>query len=248
MLKRTLALVLAVVLVGTAGCTELKQLREKNAMLESELEQMTLERDELVNTVQTLTAARDDASLKLATAEKETNRMAGLLGALERERDALDRQANELKALLGDIEWLDIDQRPEGNVIVMENAILFAPGQVELTEESTKSLGLVADYLLTHEEIPVRIDGHTDGQPIKRSGWQDNYHLGAMRAHAVMKYLIGRGVPPERMTIVSHGPNEPRLVPDDPLAPMEENRRVEILLVPEGQLRTVRDLLNRLGD
>lgn len=247
MLKRTLALVLAVVLVGTAGCAELKQLREKNAMLESELDSITAERDELYDTVQTLTSARDDAGIKLADARKETDRMAGLLGQLQVEKDKLQRQASELNSLLGNFRGILVEARGDGNVIVMENAILFSPGKSELSKEAEASLNVVADYLGAHATIPVRIDGHTDGQPIKVSGWDDNYHLGAMRANMVRRYLEKHGVSADRMTIVSYGPNVPVVAPPEPAAPMAENRRVEIVLVPEG-LRSITDILKDFGD
>ena len=90
----------------------------------------------------------------------------------------------------------------------------------------------------------IRVDGHSDGEPIKHSQWKDNYHLSAMRAHAVMQYLASQGVPAQNMYIVGFGPNRPLVEPVEPEAPMPKNRRVEILLVPQAQ-RSIEQILEQ---
>ena len=104
---------------------------------------------------------------------------------------------------------------------------------IKVLDKAKKSLDSIAQYLKDQTTQQIRIDGHTDGVPIKFSGWMDNYHLSAMRAHAVMKYLKARGISDERMYIAGFGANRPMVQPKKKTDPVGKNRRVEILLVAE---------------
>jgi chemotaxis protein MotB len=135
------------------------------------------------------------------------------------------------------VSGMSIEERPEGNFIVIENSILFESGEIELSDPARQTLsntvvGYLQDRLREHPEQQIRIDGHTDGEPISASGWKSNYHLAAMRAHSVMAYLASQGIPTSNMYIVGFGPNSPRVEPPEPTAPVAENRRVEILVAP----------------
>ena len=55
----------------------------------------------------------------------------------------------------------------------------------------------------------IRIVGHTDTDPIKKSGHKSNHHLD-FDAYAVMKYLVSRGVPESSIEVCSYGPNDPK--------------------------------------
>ena len=70
----------------------------------------------------------------------------------------------------------------------------------------------------------VQISGHTDSDPIKKSGFSSNYHLGFERAYAVREYLISKGVPEARLGLASYGP-------DHALASKSQCRRVEIVVM-----------------
>jgi chemotaxis protein MotB len=70
----------------------------------------------------------------------------------------------------------------------------------------------------------IRVAGHTDTDPIRKSGYKSNYHLGFERAYAVRDYLIQRGVPERNVYIASHGPNRA-------LGSKQQSRRVEIVVV-----------------
>ena len=242
MLKRAIVVGLAICLAGLAGCAQIKDLERKNANLHAQVQSLQAERDELVAENQALKTDRETLQAALTDARKEARRMSELVGEMKAEQDKLHRQTAELKALLDEFGGIDVEARREGNFIVMQSEILFDSGKVDLNPDAADSLNKVADYLVAHSELPIRIDGHTDGVPIQHSPWKDNYHLAAMRAHAVMRYLMERGVSPERMHIVGFGPNEPRVEPQEPTEPVAANRRVEILLVPEGA-RSIGEIL-----
>jgi chemotaxis protein MotB len=249
MWNRILTLALVVAVFGVTGCAELKELRAENADLKSQLASLQAERDGLVLDKDALIAdlaAMKDLEDQLEAAQDRNLEGRQLESELRAEQQKLEAQARELKQLLRDIGGVGLEERPDGNFIVMDSSILFESGKADLTEEARTSLNKVADYLLSNPGVPIRIDGHTDGVPIRVSGWQNNYHLGAMRALAVMSYLVDRGVSADRMYVTSFGPNRPVIEPGEPEADMPENRRVEIMLVPTG-MRSISEILDEFA-
>lgn len=240
MLKRAMMVVLGISLIGLAGCCS--GVRKQNTSLQSRLADLQQERDGLISQVDVLKASQKGLEARLAESDRERRRMTELVGELTGEQDKLRQQRQELERLVQDLTGITVERRSEGNFIVMESEILFALGKAELNEDAKASLGRIADYLLDKTGLQIRIDGHTDGVPIRHSPWKDNYHLGAMRAHAVMRYLTDEGLDAERMYIVGFGPNRPVVEPEDPVEPIAENRRVEILLVPDG-VRSISEIL-----
>lgn len=246
MLKHTLLVVLAVALFGITGCPELKNLRQQNANLKAQLAQATQAKDDADTQLAAVTAQRDKYKELGTTAKEESTRMAAVVQQLKDEQAKIDKQRAELAALLKATVGAGVQESGEGNLIVLENEILFDPGKAELKEQAKVALDKVAGYLAKNTDIPIRIDGHTDGVPIKVSQWEDNYQLSAMRAHAVMKYLVSKNVEPTRMYIAGFGPNSPRVKPPQPEASVAANRRVDILLVPKG-MRSVSDILKDIA-
>ena len=93
----------------------------------------------------------------------------------------------------------------------------------------------VADVL--NKNVPdsnVAIEGHTDTDPIKYSGWKSNWELSAARALAVLHYFIDDGsVAPERLSIGGYGQYR-SVAPNDTVQNKRKNRRVEIIILPPG--------------
>ncbi len=240
--RKLTVLALAGCLLALVGCRHMKEMEKQNVSLQSQLRSLEAERSALLVENQTLKAARDALEDALTDARAEARRLSALVGELQAEQGKLQQQALELKTLLEEFGDFTVEARHEGNFIVMPSEILFAAGKTELNPEAQASLDKVAQYLREHPGLGIRIDGHTDEQPIRYSPFQDNYHLGAMRAHSVMTYLAERGVGADRMFIAGFGPNRPRIEPPEPAAGVVENRRVEILLLPEGA-RSITEIL-----
>jgi chemotaxis protein MotB len=218
------------------GCTEVTNLRKDNASLREQLRAAEARRDQLLSEREAFTAERSKQQTELATAQARAKQMDQLVTELKADQQRLAKQKQDLVTLLQNYGPL-VETRAEGNFIVMESDVLFASGKADLNPDAKKALDKVAQYLVDHPEQGIRIDGHTDAVPIKVSGWLDNYHLGAMRAHAVMEYLVSKNVAPERMFITGMGPNQPRMKPQSPEQPVAQNRRVEILLVAPSSQR-----------
>ena len=246
MLKRVVTVGLALMLVGLAGCAELRDLRRQNANLTNQVASLQSEKGQLLEENGALQALRDSLQASLTKVSQEAKQMADLVNELRSAEENSRQQALELKRLLADLEGVQLEQRSGRTFIVLASDILFAPGRDELSPEASAALAKVADYLLGHPGLQIRIDGHTDGVPSTHSPWKDNYHLGGLRALAVMRYLTGKGLDSARAHIVSFGPNTPYLEPEEPTAEVAENRRVEILLVPE-EMRSIGEMLEAFG-
>ncbi len=245
--KSMLMLFLAVAVVGLAGCPELKTLRRQKASLEGRLTSCQQELDAYREETARLQTQRDQYRDQWQQAEQEAAGARELVGRLQQEQNRLEQQRRELESLVRNLSGISIESRREGNFIVLENDILFELGKTDLSEQAKQSLNKVATYLKDKADVKVRIDGHTDGVPVTVSGWKDNYHLSAMRAHAVMQYLVQQDLNADRMYIAGFGPNQPRIEPENPQEPVAANRRVEILVVPEGG-RSVSEILQEFRD
>ncbi|MBI3324678.1 MAG: flagellar motor protein MotB [Candidatus Omnitrophica bacterium] len=153
------------------------------------------------------------------------------------------RQAKELldQRLAAEIAAKDIsvgfDQR--GLVVRVLDKVLFDSGKARLRSEATPVLDKVAKIL--NEDLPnqpIGIEGHTDNEPIRRSGWKDNWELSLARARAVLKHLVEeRGVEPSRVSAIGYGEYHP-IVANDTVEGRRKNRRVEIVVFPQGTATT----------
>jgi outer membrane protein OmpA-like peptidoglycan-associated protein len=107
--------------------------------------------------------------------------------------------------------------------------VKFVTGSAKLSPASNKLLDNIARVLLNHNEIAkIKIEGHTDnvGKPEK------NLKLSQDRADSVMKYLLKKGIAPERMEAIGHGDTMP--IDDNKTAKGKaNNRRVEFNIVNE---------------
>ena len=109
--------------------------------------------------------------------------------------------------------------------VAVASDVLFDSGKVTLKTVAKGSLNSVVSVLnRSYAGRSLRIEGHTDDDPIRKSGHKSNYHLGFERAWAVREYLIDKGVEQERIALSSYGPSRP-------LGSKAANRRVEIVVM-----------------
>lgn len=128
------------------------------------------------------------------------------------------------------------DVRVVGDRFVFQSEVLFDPGQAIVNPAGTPDLDALADAILQLEqEIPpdinwvLRIDGHTDRRPIANAQFPSNWELSASRAISVAKYLVGKGIPPNRLIAAGFGEFTP-LDPADTPEAYRKNRRIEFKL------------------
>jgi chemotaxis protein MotB len=75
----------------------------------------------------------------------------------------------------------------------------------------------------------LRIDGHTDIRPISTAVFRSNWELSSSRAISVVKYLISKGVPPNRLVAAGFGEYQP-MSSGFSETDLRRNRRIELKL------------------
>ncbi|HJO99297.1 MAG: OmpA family protein [Acidimicrobiales bacterium] len=108
--------------------------------------------------------------------------------------------------------------------------IRFSSGGDRITEESVPTLDLIAGFLAMNPTVSVQIIGHTDSD----GEAETNLELSTIRAEAVRTQLVARGAEPERLTTLGLGEADP--ISDNLTKEGKgRNRRIEFLVIPEGQ-------------
>ena len=133
---------------------------------------------------------------------------------------------------------VSVSMQDKGLVITFVAEVLFDSGKAKLREDSLEILDKVA-RILSEEvaENDIGIEGHTDNQPIKYSKWKSNWELSAHRALSVLHHIESRGVNPKRLSAVGYGEYKP-VAPNDTSENRQLNRRVEIIIIPQGAAKT----------
>jgi chemotaxis protein MotB len=111
--------------------------------------------------------------------------------------------------------------------------ILFSSGKADLTSGGRAALDKIVGDLKSHYAgMTVRVYGHTDTEPIRKSKklWQDNLDLSANRAMAVARYLVSKGISAKNVEVVAMGENHP-VADNATAAGKAKNRRVEIVVL-----------------
>lgn len=125
---------------------------------------------------------------------------------------------------------LSMEER--GLVVTFVSEVLFDSGKAKIKEAAYSALDKVADVLRTSAAgLDVRVEGHTDNQPIKYSGWESNWHLSGERSKAVLTYLLDKGIDPTLISFSGYGEYRP-VASNDTKEGRQKNRRVEIVIVP----------------
>lgn len=106
--------------------------------------------------------------------------------------------------------------------IVLEG-VNFETASSNLTDQSYVTLNRVAASLAAHPELQVEVAGYTDS----RGSDQYNQRLSQSRADAVRRYLIQRGVAPERLSAKGFGETNP-IDTNATTNGQGRNRRVEL--------------------
>jgi chemotaxis protein MotB len=156
---------------------------------------------------------------------------------LSRQLDELSRTKRLLEGrLAGEIQdkQVKLEMMEKGLVITVVGDLLFDSGKAKIRLEAYPLLDKVARVL--KENVPqynVGIEGHTDNDPIKYSGWKSNWELSSARALSVLHYLVNeKGILPTRLSAIGYGEYRP-VASNDTKEGRQLNRRVEIVILPQ---------------
>lgn len=109
-----------------------------------------------------------------------------------------------------------VEITPDGLALRLADSILFPSGVSELTEHGS---GLVKKVSKLLQNLPdrfrVRVEGHTDEQPIATQRFASNWELSAARAIEVREALGSSGFPEARLAIAAYADTRPPLISED---------------------------------
>ena len=219
-----------------------------------EAEKVLAERDAQVADLRTqLLAARNDlgsTEAKLAGKDKEIAALVAAARELVAGGQQLEAANNELTNELTEItgpneafmaalaEELGAESgaRMVDGRLIFPSDVAFVAGSARLTPPAReRALALGQEIAAATSVLPpdepwvLRVDGHTDRQPVGGRTFASNRQLAAARALEVVEVLTEAGVPPERLLPAAFGEFRP-LDPADTLEAYQANRRIELQL------------------
>jgi len=122
-------------------------------------------------------------------------------------------------------------------IVKLPAGILFPSGSADLSKDGQEAITDVAHVLRQFSDRRFMVAGHTDNVPIgPPSPFKNNLELSTTRALTVTQQLVKSGMSAARLVAAGYGEYEPA-TPNTNEAARQENRRIEIVLLPNiGEL------------
>jgi outer membrane protein OmpA-like peptidoglycan-associated protein len=141
----------------------------------------------------------------------------------------MDKQAEEMKKVLGDAE---VRREGEGIVINFKEKVLFAFNQSDLSTNAQSSLEKLKNILEKYPDTNIEIIGHTDNKGT------DSYNqdLSERRSSSVAAFLRAKGISAARVTTKGMGETDP-VATNDTDEGRSLNRRVEFVITANEKMK-----------
>lgn len=201
--------------LATVGCKRIPR---------DEYEAAIAENTELRERLAAQQDAVRQANDQLSALEQERNQLNGQLSTLQGQLASRPSQSNTgFEGMSG----VNVSRRGSDLVVGVAGDVLFASGSATLRSEAKSTLNRIAAQIKSrYQGHRIRIEGHTDSDPIRKSKWGTNERLSAERALAVEEYLATQGISKDVMYIAGMGSADPR-------GTKAQSRRVEIVILDE---------------
>jgi len=119
---------------------------------------------------------------------------------------------------------------PEGFVISLKELGFFDSGHAELLPGAAAKIKKIAGVLMQHH-LELRVEGHTDNQPIHNDQFRSNWELSTARAMSVLLILVdGSGFDPKMVSVAGCGEFRPTADDSTPEG-RRMNRRVDLVVL-----------------
>lgn len=130
--------------------------------------------------------------------------------------------------------------------VAMPSEGMFESGNVTIEKRGKEWLFTLAGTLKGIDIKELRVEGHTDNVPIKKTRQQlypTNWELSAGRAANIVRYLIDAGLDTKKLAAVGYADSRP-IADNDISANRAKNRRIEFTIVPMTEEREQKAALN----
>jgi chemotaxis protein MotB len=181
------------------------------------------------------TSSAPDSHAIFADTAVVTRKEAEEIARSQAESQALDKVASDVSAAMSDLIKSNlVVVRRKGTTIEVEirTDILFPSGSATL---SATAVGVIRKLSQTLVSLPnpVRVEGHTDSQPIDTTAFPSNWELSSARAASVVHVIANSGIDPARLSVIGRAQYSPAQS-NSTAAGRNANRRVLIAILPPG--------------
>ena len=166
--------------------------------------------------------------------ENEKNMLLQEVEVLRNKED----ESNKIREIAEDslsAKGINVAVKDDGAVSLTLPSSYFGPGKSSLKKDAKSDLRKISGLLNQQfYDYTIRIEGHTDNQPIKnkKNKYKTNWELSVARAISVLYYFTKEcGVSPEKMYIAGFAEHDP-VATNSTKRGRSQNRRVEIVIIP----------------
>jgi chemotaxis protein MotB len=204
--------------------------RAQIALLNQQIDQLKTQLSSIAASLELTQKQSKDKDAQIANLGQKLN--VALASKVEELQQYRSEFFGKLRTLLANRSGITV----VGDRFVFQSEVLFPLGSAELTPAGTAQMTALAVTIKDiASEIPpdlhwvLRVDGHTDPQPVKGGQFASNWELSAGRAITVVKLLIADGVPADHLAATAFGEYQPFGTGDTPDA-YAKDRRIELRL------------------
>ncbi|KIL72221.1 flagellar motor protein MotB [Bacillus badius] len=162
----------------------------------------------------------------------------GLLEMKEKDKEELAKMQQKINDYIKENQLqnkVETVLNGEGLLLRIRENVLFNSGVAEIREDDKQAAREISKLLEMDLPRMVIISGHTDNIPIKTSEFESNWELSAMRAVNFMKVILeNKKLDPRLFSAKGYGEYQP-IASNETEAGRAKNRRVEILVLPQGE-------------
>lgn len=198
---------------------------------DQQLQALNTERSKQMSQLTRLQRENQTLAEQISFEQQRNSELQQRVAATEAALKAHDAEADRINTALEGTN-IEVSRRGGHIVLAVPTELTFASGKAELNKAGRDGLTKVADLLKSeYAGKTFWIEGHTDSEQPKKSGWKNNLELSANRAMSVANFLTGdMAVDATHVRIAGYGEHAPKQANDTPEG-RAANRRVEILIL-----------------
>jgi len=148
--------------------------------------------------------------------------------------EEVKKKIDEVVAKSGIDNSIEVTIKERGIEISIRDSLLFKSGSSDIEPKAKETIVQIGNILHNLSDNQIRVEGHTDNEPIRTTQYPSNWELSSARAVNVLRILIDEsGIDPKMVSAIGYGEFRPKL-PNTSIENKIKNRRVDIVVVKES--------------